>query len=243
MAAASLIYFDKSVHELTIAEAAYLAALPKAPTQLHPFRQRDRAIERRNYVIDRMKDDGYITAADAETARKSPLTSRSASSGAHVFAGEYFAEEVRREILDKYGEKKLYEGGLSVRATLDPKIQVMARKAFTDGLINFDETQGYRGAVAKIDIAGDWGPKLADVRALSDVAPWRLAVVLDVNDQSARIGFQPAREPGGAVVRDRQIGNVPLDGVKWAKAASGPGPQQGGRARHAGAGAGRRDLR
>ncbi|MGZ3410136.1 MAG: penicillin-binding protein 1A [Xanthobacteraceae bacterium] len=221
VAAASLIYFDKSVNELTVAEAAYLAALPKAPTQLHPFRQRDRAIERRNYVIDRMKDDGYITAADADIARKSPLTIAQRSSGAHVFAGEYFAEEVRREILDKFGEKKLYEGGLSVRATLDPKIQVMARKAFTDALINFDEAQGYRGAVAKIDISGDWGPKLADVRALSDV-PWRLAVVLDVNDQSARIGFQPAREPGGAVVRDRQIGNVPLDGVKWAKAASGP---------------------
>ncbi|MGZ5865076.1 MAG: penicillin-binding protein 1A [Xanthobacteraceae bacterium] len=221
VAAASLIYFDKSVNELTVAEAAYLAALPKAPTQLHPFRQRDRAIERRNYVIDRMKDDGYITAADADIARKSPLTVAQRSSGAHVFAGEYFAEEVRREILDKFGEKKLYEGGLSVRATLDPKIQVMARKAFTDALINFDEAQGYRGAVAKIDISGDWGPKLADVRALSDV-PWRLAVVLDVNDQSARIGFQPAREPGGAVVRDRQIGNVPLDGVKWAKAASGP---------------------
>ena len=121
VAAASLIYFDKSVHELTVAEAAYLAALPKAPTQLHPFRQRDRAIERRNYVIDRMKDDGYISAADAEIARKAPLTVAQRSSGTHVFAGEYFAEEVRREILEKYGEKKLYEGGLSVRATLDPE--------------------------------------------------------------------------------------------------------------------------
>jgi penicillin-binding protein 1A len=222
VAAASLIYFDKSVNELTVAEAAYLAALPKAPTQLHPFRQRERAIERRNYVIERMKDDGYITAADAEIAKKSPLTVAQRSSGTHVFAGEYFAEEVRREILDKFGEKKLYEGGLSVRATLDPKLQVMARKALTDSLINFDETQGYRGPVTKIGITGDWGPKLADVRSLSDVSPWRMAVVLDVNDQSARIGFQPAREPGGAVVRDREIGNIPLEGVKWAKAAAGP---------------------
>jgi penicillin-binding protein 1A len=222
VAAASLIYFDKSVHELTVAEAAYLAALPKAPTQLHPFRQRDRAIERRNYVIDRMKDDGYISAADAETARKVPLVVAQRTSGTHVFAGEYFAEEVRREILEKYGEKKLYEGGLSVRGTLDPKLQVMAKKAFADGVIKFDEAQGYRGPVVKIEVKGDWGPKLADVRALSDVAPWRLAVVLDVNDQSARIGFQPPREPGGAVVRDRQIGNVPIEGVKWAKAAAGP---------------------
>ena len=116
-----------------------------------------------------------------------------------MFAGEYFAEEVRREICEKYGEKGLYEGGLSVRTTLDPKMQVMARKALIDGLVHFDEAQGYRGAVTKIDISGDWGLKLADVRALSDVAPWRLAVVLETSDQSARIGFQPAREPGGAV--------------------------------------------
>ena len=73
VAAASLLYFDKSVHELTIAEAAYLAALPKAPTQLHPFRQRERAIERRNYVIDRMVEDGYIKPQDGEKAKKEPL--------------------------------------------------------------------------------------------------------------------------------------------------------------------------
>ena len=227
VAAASLLYFDKSVHELTIAEAAYLAALPKAPSELHPFRNHDRAIERRNYVIDRMREDGFISAADADTARKSPLTVSQRTRGAHIVAAEYFAEEVRREVLDKYGEQKLYEGGLSVRTTLDPKIQLVARKAFTDGLINFDEKQGYRGAVSKLDMGGDWGVKLADVRALSDAGSWRLAVVLDVNDQSARIGLQPAREPGGAVVRDRQIGNIPLEGVKWAKPATGAAPKGG----------------
>ena len=227
VAAASLLYFDKSVHELTIAEAAYLAALPKAPSELHPYRNHDRAIERRNYVIDRMREDGFISAADADAARKSPLTVSQRTRGAHIVASEYFAEEVRREVLDKYGEQKLYEGGLSVRTTLDPKIQLVARKAFTDGLINFDETQGYRGPVSKLDMGGDWGVKLADVRALSDAGSWRLAVVLDVNDQSARIGMQPAREPGGAVVRERQIGNIPLEGVKWVKPAAGGAPKGG----------------
>jgi penicillin-binding protein 1A len=222
VAAASLLYFDKSVHELTIPEAAYLAALPKAPSSLHPFRQRDRAIERRNYVIDRMRDDGYIKAADAEAAKKAPLSVTQRPSGAHVFAAEYFAEEVRREIYEKYGEKKLYEGGLSVRTTLDPKMQVMARKALVDGLVRFDEAEGYRGAVSKIDVGGDWGVKLAEVKALNDIAPWRLAVVLEISDQSARIGFQPGRDPGGAVLKERQVGIIPLDGVKWAKAASGP---------------------
>ncbi len=128
IAAASLVYFDKSVNELTIAEASYLASLPKAPAALHPVRNRDRAIERRNYVIDRLQENGWIKTSDAEKARKDPLIVTSRSNGAHTFAGEYFAEEVRRDIFERYGEKKLYEGGLSVRTTLDPKIQLEARK-------------------------------------------------------------------------------------------------------------------
>src|SRR4249919_2508137 len=221
VAAASLLYFDKSVHELTPAEAAYLAALPKAPNNYHPFRQRDRAIERRNYVLDRMVEDRFLKPEEGEKWKKELLAVTPRPTGAHIFAAEYFAEEVRRDLNDRYGEKKLYEGGLSVRTTLDPKLQSAARKALTDGMIKFDETQGYRGAIQKLDISGDWGVKLADVKAFSDV-PWRLAVVLEVSDQAARIGLQPSREPGGAVAKDRLIGNIPLDGVKWAKAAAGP---------------------
>src|SRR3954470_24477648 len=221
IAAASLLYFDKSVHELTAAEAAYLAALPKGPNNYHPFRARERAIERRNYVLDRMIEDGYLKREDGEKAKKEPLVVTTRATSGHIFAAEYFAEEVRRDLNDRYGEKKLYEGGLSVRTTLDPKIQVMARKALVDGLVRYDESEGYRGPVAKLEIAGDWGVKLADQKALSDVQPWRLAVVLETNDQSARIGLQPGRDPGGAVSKDRLIGNIVIEGVKWAKAATG----------------------
>src|SRR6201993_1504149 len=217
VAAASLLYYDKSVHELSVAEAAYLAALPKGPNNYNPFRRRDEAIARRNYVIDRMVEDGFITAAVGDKSKKEPLSVASRPTGAHTFAAEYFAEEVRRYLFENYGEKKLYEGGLSVRATLDPKMQVLARKTMTDGLINFDETQGYRGPIGKMEIDGDWGIKLADHKSLSDIDPWRLAVVLEVSDQSARIGLQPSRDPGGAVVRAREVGIVPLGGVKLAK--------------------------
>src|SRR5512141_2773921 len=220
IAAASLVYFDKSVNELTVAEAAYLAAMPKAPGALHPVRNHDRAVERRNYVIDRLLENGWIKPAEAEIARKDPLVVTNRNNAAHIFAGEYFAEEVRRDIFERYGEKKLYEGGLSVRTTLDPKLQVMARKTMAAGLVNFDEAQGWRGAQSKLDISGDWGVKLADVKSLSDIAPWRMAVVLETSDQSARIGFQPGRELGGAVARDRQTGIITLEGVKWAKTAS-----------------------
>ena len=83
VAAASLLYFDKSVHELSVAEAAYLAALPKAPNNYHPFRQRERALERRNYVLDRMAEDHYITAQEAEKAKKEPLKITPRPTGAH----------------------------------------------------------------------------------------------------------------------------------------------------------------
>ena len=217
IASASLAYFDKSVHELTIGEAAYLAALPKAPNNYNPFRQRERAIERRNWVIDRMVEAGFVKAADGEKAKRAPLNVTTRPTGAHIFAAEYFAEEVRREIYERYGEKKLYEGGLSVRTTIDTKMQLLARRVLTDGLVRYDEVHGWRGPVLQIDISGDWGPKLADVKALTDIAPWRLAVVLETGEQSARVGLQPARDLGGAVSNERAIGIIPLDGVKWAK--------------------------
>ncbi len=217
IASASLTYFDKGVNELTVPEAAYLAALPKAPNNYHPFRARERALERRNWVIDQMAQDGFITGVQADAAKRASLGVTQKPTSTHTFAAEYFAEEVRRELYDRYGEKKLYDGGLSVRTTLDTKLQMLARKTLTEGLVRFDEGQGWRGPVAKIDISGDWGVKLADVKALADVAPWRLAVVLETSDQSARVGLQPGREPGGYISKEREVGILPLDGLKWAR--------------------------
>src|SRR4029434_4705759 len=150
----------------------------------------------------------------------------SRGSGSNIFAGEYFAEEVRRDIFERYGEKKLYEGGLSVRATLDPKMQVMARKTMVAGLVRYDEASVWRGAPSKLDISGDWGVKLADVKSLGDITPWRMAVVLETSDQSARIGFQPGRELGGAISKARQTGIVTLDAGRWRSAR--PAPPKGG---------------
>ena len=125
-------------NELTVPEAAYLAALPKAPNNYHPFRQRERALERRNWVIDQMAEDGFIkTRRCREGARRAARRHARRPTGTHTFAAEYFAEEVRRELYDRYGEKKLYEGGLSVRTTLDTNMQVLARKTLTDGLVQF----------------------------------------------------------------------------------------------------------
>jgi penicillin-binding protein 1A len=215
VAAAALNYFDKSVHELTIAEVAYLAALPKEPSALNPFRDHDRAVERRNYVIGRMAEDGYITAEQARQARAEPLVVNPRVLTPDTIAAGFFAEEVRRELSERYGEQKLYEGGLSVRTTLDPKIQLMARKALVDGLVRFDEAHGWHGTLKSIDLGQDWGAPLADIPAYGDVKPWQLAVALDVANNAIRIGLQPERDKSGAVVQDRQTGAVTPDGMRW----------------------------
>ncbi|SDR48760.1 penicillin-binding protein 1A [Rhizobiales bacterium GAS113] len=217
VASAALNYYGKSVHELTLAEAAYLAALPKAPSSYNPFERHDAAIERRNWVLDRMAENGFAAREDVQKAKAEDirLNLRSVSPN-NVYAG-FFSEEVRRELADRYGSSELYEGGLSVRTTLDPQMQLMARKALVDGLVRYDEQHGWHGVIQRIDVGRDWGEALAQVPVLGDVKPWQLAVVLDANDLSANIGLQPPRLASGAVAPTRDTGTILSDNVKWAR--------------------------
>jgi penicillin-binding protein 1A len=216
VAAAALDYFGKSVHELTINEAAYLAALPKGPNNYHPYRKTQEALSRRNEIIGLMAQNGYITKEESEAARKTGLSVNPRVAFANAANANYFTEEVRREITERYGEKKLYEGGLSVRATLDPKMQAWARRALLDGLITYDQRQGWRGAQAKVDLTGrDWGLAVSEVPVLGDVAPWRLAVVLSTAGNQVQVGLQPRREASGAVSKERETGTIPPEGMRW----------------------------
>lgn len=179
IAGAALTYFNKSVTELTVAEAAYLASLPKGPANYHPFRHPEAALERRNWVIDRMVENGYVSQPDGEEAKKQPLGVTARTTGPSLFASDYFAEAVRRQLIDQYGEKVLYEGGLSVRTSLDPQMQIAARKALQDGLVTYDERRGFHGPIKQIDASGDWGKALADIpsqfRSWFPLPPtWRL---------------------------------------------------------------------
>ncbi len=217
VAAAGLNYFNKELKDLTLEEAAYLAALPKAPNNYHPFRNRQKATERRNWILDQMDDNGYITAEEAAAAKAKPLEVKFRPSGAHIFAAEYFAEEVRRSIHAQYGEEKLYAGGLSVRTTLDPRLQEMARLSLIDGLVAYDRDQGWRGPVAKIDISGDWGVPLGAIDIPSDIMPWRLGVVLQAGKDKAVVGLRPSRQQDGTLTKDREAVEITLAEVKWAK--------------------------
>ena len=216
VAGAALTYYDKSVNELTVAEAAYLAALPKGPSNYHPFKYTDRAIERRNWVIDQMVVNGYVTREEGEKAKAEPLGVSPRRNGTYLFAGEYFTEEVRREIISRYGENALYEGGLSVRTTLDPKLQLIARKSLQNGLMKFDRLRGYRGPRESVDISGDWGEALGKVKSLNDVPEWQLAVVLESSTAGLSIGLHPGFEVSGALKPDREVGTVSLEDMSWA---------------------------
>ncbi len=142
VAAAALNYFDKALYQLTLSEMAYIAGLPKGPNNYHPFRHPQAAIERRNYVLDRMAEDGYITAEERDAAKADSLNVVPRQSGSQLYSAEYFTEEVRRQLNTLYGEDQLYGGGLSVRTTLEPKLQEYARKALMDGLIDYDQRHG-----------------------------------------------------------------------------------------------------
>jgi penicillin-binding protein 1A len=230
IAAAALNYFNKELSELTIEEAAYLAALPKAPNNYHPFRRKKAATTRRNWVIDQMAEVGYITAEQATEAKAKPLTVNVRNLSTQNYAADYFAEDVRRSLTAQFGDDGLYgraertsigdgrvNGGLSVRTTLDPKLQRMARQALVDGLVDFDRNKGWRGPVQKIDIAGDWGIALGGVDVPSDLTPWRLGVVLEAKRTKAVVGLRPARQPDGKYVKDREAVEIGYDEVKWAK--------------------------
>lgn len=219
IAAAALNYFGKSLEEITIPEAAYLAALPKAPNNYHPFKKRERAITRRKYVINRMLDNGYISAEEAKAAIASEFKVNPRPFGAHILAGEFFAEGVRRTLVDQFGKKKIYGGGLSVRTTLDPELQKKAKKALVDGLVAYDQKHGFREPVAEIVLTptSDWGVELAKVEALNDVHPWRLAIVLQLQKQKAVIGLQPNKLVSGKIDETREVGEIQLDNMKWAR--------------------------
>ncbi|MFD1623861.1 penicillin-binding protein 1A [Azospirillum griseum] len=207
VAAAALNYFNKALDELEIEEVAYLAALPKAPSNYHPERQRDAAVARRNWVIGRMADDGYITAEEARAAQAKPLVVRKRDEQETVTA-EYFAEEVRRELVKLYGEQALYEGGLSVRSSMDPRLQAVATKALRDGLVAYDRRHGWRGPVGKMDNFDGWPKKLAAIAPPAGSDGWKLAVVLkdDLAD-GLDIGLA-----------DGTRGKIPLTELRWARA-------------------------
>ena len=194
--AASRAYFDKDVADLTLPEAAYLAVLPKAPSNYDPVRAKERALGRRNYVLREMVNNGYITEEQRSVAAATGLgTIRYGSSAKFRDQGGYFMEEVRRDLMKRFGEtaddgpNSVYAGGLWVRTSMVPRMQDAAAESLREGLAKFDGGRGWRDTGLSIDVDGDWQTQLR-VAALGTGFPdWKKAVVLSKSGTSARIGF------------------------------------------------------
>jgi penicillin-binding protein 1A len=206
VAAAALNYFNKSLDELNLEEIAYLAALPKGPNNYHPVKKYDAAVARRNWVIGRMVEDGYVTQEEADIAKQQPLTTIERKSG-FLKDAEYYSEEVRRTISHNLGDDALYEGGLIVRTTINPKIQSIATKAFRKGLIEYDIRHGYTGAKKNIEIDENYKQNLQKTELDHGAEPaWEKALVLNVAKNKAEI----------ETISEGK-GNIYLEDISWAK--------------------------
>ncbi|MBR5130031.1 MAG: penicillin-binding protein 1A [Alphaproteobacteria bacterium] len=206
VAAAALNYFNKSMEELTLGEMAFLAALPKGPNNYHPIKRKPQATERRNWVLKRMLEDGVITKEDYLTACEENIQMVNRDERLLKNAG-FYSEEVRRFVSSQYGDEAMYNGGLSIRTSLDPKLQNAATEALQSGLLAYDKRHGWRGAITTLDMTKDWHEAFKKM----DLPPytpddWEYGVVLSVSDDVAKIQLQ-----------NDTIGNIYADDMKWAK--------------------------
>ncbi|MEL6807756.1 MAG: transglycosylase domain-containing protein, partial [Pseudomonadota bacterium] len=218
VAAASQTYFNKNLDELAPHEAAFLASLPKAPSDYHPVRRKERLLARRNFVLKEMNENGYISDATYEEERAMPL--RSVQNGDFdSFKGElpprdYFTDEIRRQLSEDFGEGEFFTGGYTVRATIDAEMQPVAARALRAQLETYDRGRGrWRGTGEKIeaDQLENWAEALADIRVARDIdldGVWRPAVVLEVGEQQLRLGIEGWREGQPDPV-------VPREDIKW----------------------------
>ncbi len=208
VAAAAQVYFDKSIDELAIEEVALLATLPKAPSKLDPRKNMEKAKWRRDWVIGRMLAEGYITDAEADAAKEKPIILKiRTSEDTDVTKANFFADSVKKELTQLYGSDNVFENGIVVRTSLDSRLQKIAGDAFNEGIEEYDQKHGYRGAVGKIDEAGNWQEDLRkfDVKKLYKET-WQKAVVLSLAHDSATIG-----------VENSEIGSIHLATLKWAR--------------------------
>ena len=205
VAIAAQNYFNKSVDELSLAESAFLAGLPKAPSNYDPGKNYKRAKERRDYVLARMFEDGYITEEAARSAIESPIETFKRNRFETVTA-DYYAEGVREEIIRMVGREQFYTAGLTIITSLNAEMQDAAQNALCAGIRNYDRKKGYRGAITNIN-TDNWLENLKKVARPASLLEYKLAVVLDASDTTAKIGLA-----------DGTTAKITLAEMKWARA-------------------------
>ncbi len=193
--AAAQAYFGKPAAQLDLAQMAYLAILPKAPSTYSPVSQNARAMARRDYVLRQMQANGYISAAERAEASAEPLVAVANRPVAEPRASDYFIEDVRRTLIARFGETEkdgrnsVYGGGLWIRTSVNPMVQIAAENAMRDGLMRFERGRAWRGPVARIDIGDGWPQRLAATPVSLGFDSWAKAVVLAKDGTTSKLGF------------------------------------------------------
>jgi len=232
--AAAQSYFNKTLSELEPHEAAMLAAMPKAPSDYHPVYAKQRLLDRRNYVLREMWQNGYLDEATYRAEREMPL--RSVQNGDFpafrdsLPPRDYFTDEIRRQLSQSFGEEEFFGGGLTIRATIDPEMQKVAAGALREALESYDRERGvWRGTGVTIPaeaLEQDWRAALASAEVSRDIEGWYAAVVLRVGNNDARIGIEG--------IEDDEDGHwIAAEDVRWARPLREDG-SLGGEARVAG---------
>lgn len=220
VAAAAQVYFDKSIDELSLEEVALLATLPKAPSKLDPRKNIQKAKDRRNWVIDRMMAENFIEEKVGKIAMEQPIILKNRIDQDAIKAS-FFSDSVKKELTNLYGSDNVFENGIVVRTTLDPKIQNIGIIAFEKGIEDYDKKHGYRGAIGQIDVSGKWQQELEkfDPKKLYKET-WLKAVVLSISKDLASIGIE-----------NGELGSIEFNSIKWAKRyktidSRGPAPKK-----------------
>ncbi len=204
---AALNYFNKSLPELNLSEAAVLASLPKFPGRVNPYTNPERVLIRRNYVLNRMVDNGYVSQEEADEAKAQPLNTTKRLYGPEYAAATYFVQELRKQLIDLYGEDELEQGGLSIRTTIDTKLQLAAQEALQIGLETYDRRYSYRGPLTSIDPkTDDVLVQLNGVTLPGGYGTWERAMVASVSDNGAEL-----------LLGDGATIAIPAEDVEWAK--------------------------
>ena len=220
--AAAQTYFNKSLRELAPHEAAMLASMPKAPSDYHPVRDHERLLKRRDFVLKEMHENGYIDQATYETEVAQPLRSVQNGDFEPFSAGlpprDYFTDEIRRQLSQDFGEGEFFSGGLSVRATIDPEMQVEAAQGLRRQLEIYDRGRGrWRGTGAvlpeeALESEEAWRKALSEAAVPRDVeldGIWYPAVILEIEDQQMRLGIE------GVAPDENAPHVVPRNDIAW----------------------------
>ncbi len=216
VASAALNYFNKSLTELDLAEAATLASLPKFPGRVNPYSNPERLLQRRNYVLERMREDDYITREEMEEAKARPLSTTRRLRGPEFVATTYFVQELRRDLIKRYGEDTLEQGGLSIRSTIDTRLQLAAQAALQNGLVAYDRRHGWRGPITTLPVDDASAEALKAVKLPGGNGSWEAALVTQVGASSAELLLTD-----GATIK------LLADEIKWAQSYKPEGAKPG----------------